>query len=119
MLYKDWDRVFGIDSEVAVTDYHLYSESGIVQLYYSKWPTEIATVKAIFNAGLGYGGIEIPEDLQLATLEAVTWNAKRFFGALGIGEKSKSMGEGVTAQFEITIPENARRVFESYSRRVI
>ena len=118
-LYQDGMRVFGASTEIAATDYARYDEIGSVQLYSGTFPSGIKTVKAIFDAGLGYGGAQIPEDLQFAALEAVEWNAKRFLGALGIGEKSKNMGEGVTAQFEITIPLNAQRVFEAYARRFI
>jgi len=119
-LYADSQRVFGAATEIPATDYALYKESGRVKLYSGTFPFGIKTVKADpFDAGLGYGGMAIPEDLQFAVLETVGWNAKRILGGLGIGERSKSSGEGVNVTFEITTPLNAQRVFEHYARRLI
>ena len=108
-LYVDTARVFGIDTEV--TDYLIYEKSGVLALINSVFPAERQCVKVQFNAGYAAGNV--PYDLQVAILETIAWNQKRFSSGT-IGVKSMNAGDGIDTSMELTIPVNAQRVFESY-----
>ena len=58
----------------------------------------------------------VPEDLQLAVLEILSWNIARFAsGGQAIGVRSRT-ADGVDTGMEITIPLNAQRTLEFYHR---
>ena len=58
----------------------------------------------------------VPEDLQFAVLEILSWNMARFAsGGQAIGVRSRT-ADGVDTGMEITIPLNAQRILERYQR---
>lgn len=106
-VYIDSARAFPDAS--AVTDYVRYDDEGI--LYRAAgWPAEKKNVRVVYTAGLD----PVPADLRDAVLEVVAYNLRRFRGDAIIGVKSMSLSQGLTTQYELTIPVNAQRVFESY-----
>jgi hypothetical protein len=102
----DGDRNFGADTEV--TDYIVYEEEGELWRTAGVWPDYRKGIQVQYNAGLD----PVPEDLKIAVLEVVAFNWKRF-QSKAIGARSQT-AEGVTTDYEITVPTNAQRVFESY-----
>jgi hypothetical protein len=109
-VHVDVDREFGSDTEV--TDYLTYSDEGIlVRTDAGTWPSARQSVRVVYNAGYS----TVPSELQIAVLEVVDYNWRRL-ASRSIGTRSMS-GEGVTTEFELTIPTNAQRVFEGYRRR--
>jgi len=110
-LYIDTARAFGAATEV--TDYLLYSDVAQIVLPSRTFPDSPQCVKVLYNAGLN----PVPEDLEIAVLEVVVYNRKRLSGQGNIiGMKSSQVDSTVTMAYELTIPANAQRVFESYRR---
>jgi len=110
-LYIDISRTFGDDTEE--TNYLYYEDTGKLVLPYSYFPQYPQCVKVLYNAGFD----PIPEDLELAVLEVVLYNAKRLSGDAGtVGIRSIAGADGLNTAYELTIPVNAQRVFESYRR---
>ncbi len=110
-VYLDSDRAFGSDTEV--TDYVLYSDIGKLTRPEAYWTKGVQNVRVEYNAGYA----SVPAEIQLAVLEVVAYNWRRI-ASQSIGVRSMS-GEGVQTEFELTVPTNAQRVFESYRRRYI
>jgi hypothetical protein len=102
----DPDRGFGVDT--VVTDYVSYDSVGVLYRTSGRWPRGRQVIQVTYNAGYSH----VPEDLQEAVLEAVAWSLRRI-ASNQIGTRSLS-GDGMTAEYELTIPTNAQRVFESY-----
>lgn len=102
----DGDRAFG--SGTIVTDYFTEDDVGILVRDPGVWPTYRKGIQVTYNAGYS----SVPEDLQEAVLEVVAWSVRRI-ASKSLGVRSAS-GEGMTTEYELTIPTNAQRVFESY-----
>ena len=110
-LYIDTSRAFAASTEM--TDYLLYSDIGKLLLPSATFPDSPQCVKVVYNAGLN----PVPEDLEIAVLEVVVYNRKRLSGQGNmIGTKSSQAEGMITTAYELTIPVNAQRVFESYRR---
>lgn len=107
-IYLDGDRAFAAASALAATDYYLNSADGIVELYAKTTPEGRRTIKAVYNAGYS----TVPEDLQQAVFEALSWNLRRFEGS-SIGVDQQSAG-GVSARPSLTIPPSAYAVIIGY-----
>jgi len=105
----DSTRAFAVDTDLAAADYAIYSEEGYIRLISRTFPVGVQNVRATWNGGFS----PVPDDLQLAAVECVSWNLKRLRGS-GIGIRSVSTGDGMNTGMEITIPLSAQRVFESY-----
>ena len=112
-LYMDPSRVFDSDSLIDPSKYFVNSESGIIELYEDVTPWGVKTIKVLFNAGFE----TIPEDLQQAVAETITWNLGRFRGQ-GIGVEDQSAG-GATVRPALTIPASAMNVFREYRRPIL
>jgi hypothetical protein len=111
-------RTFGIDTET--TDYFLNEKKGLIRFGF-RIADVPDTVKVVFTGGYGTlpdpiveGDVpdDIPDDLVRAVLETVMWNLARFRDK-GFGKKSETI-DGMSVGFEISVPFNARLVFESY-----
>lgn len=97
------------------TDYLLYSEQGEIFRKYAEFPDHPQCVKVTFNAGF----TEVPDELELAVIEVVAFNASRVANRGGrIGTKSFEANNAVTTTYELTVPVNAQRVFEYYGQRL-
>ncbi len=109
-VYVDPLRVFGSDTEIDEDDdFVVYGDEGMLCYLSSTWPEGRKNVRVQWNGGFS----PVPDRLQNAAIEVVSWNLKRFRGA-GIGVRSTSSPDGVNTAMEITIPLSALRVFESY-----
>lgn len=109
-LYVDDLRVFGASTELDEDDdFLVYTDEGMLAHLGSGWPEGRKNVRVTWSGGYS----TVPERLQNAVIECVSWNLKRFRGA-GIGVRSTSSPDGVNTSMEITIPLSALRVFESY-----
>lgn len=109
--YIDDDRAFGSDTEV--TDYVLYDDIGKLTRPDARWTKGVRNVRVEYNAGY----TTVPYEVQLAVLEVIAYNWRRR-ASQSIGVRSMS-GDGVSTEFELTVPTNAQRVFESYRRRYL
>lgn len=107
-VYVDAAGVFGVTTEI--TDFITYGDSGILALRSGIFPAGIQNVRVVYIAGLN----PVHEKLQFAAIECVDWNLRRFRGQ-GIGLRSSRVDE-MDYSYELTIPMNAQRVFESYRR---
>jgi hypothetical protein len=105
-IYIDSLRAFGASTEVDSDDYVIYSDEGIVALDGSYFTAGMHNVRFEYNGGLA----TIPDYIQNAVVECVTWNLKRFRGN-NIGVRSVTGGEVTT--FDLDIPLSARKAFES------
>lgn len=104
----DSNGLFPASCDLAATDYVIYSEQGIIRLRSDCFDEGVQNVRVIWNGGF----TPIPEDLQLAAIECVSWNRKRLTGS-NIGVRSIMSGD-MNTSMEITIPLSAQRTFESY-----
>lgn len=105
-VYVDSDREFASTSEV--TNYVLHAEIGKLVRTDSVWPRGIQNIRVEYNAGYD----PVPSQLQLAVLEVIDYNWRRL-ASQSVGVRTMS-GEGMSTEFELTIPTNAQRIFESY-----
>lgn len=87
----------------------VYGAEGMLAWIGGGWPSGRKNVRVLWNGGF----TPVPERLQFATIETVAWNLQRFRGAGGIGLRTAKV-EDMDYSYEITIPLNALRVFESY-----
>jgi hypothetical protein len=106
-IYIDSLRAFGSSTEVDSDDIVIYADEGIVALDGSYFTAGMRNVRFEYNGGLAI----VPDYIQNAVVECVTWNLKRFRGG-NIGMRSIA-GDGVSTTFEIDIPLSARKAFES------
>jgi len=104
---------FGADT--VETAYLLYAEHGELRLKYGEFPECPQCVKVVFNAGYA----DVPDELQLAVLEVVAFNASRMINRGNrIGTKSFQADGAISTSYELTVPMNARVVFEYYGQRL-
>ena len=111
-LYIDTSFQFSEDTKLDVTDYYVDKKIGQIELFWQHFPNESLgrSVKIVYEAGYD----EIPADIQQAVLESVQWNYNRIQYD-GIGVKNEKV-DGISQSFEVTIPTNAREIFQSYRR---
>lgn len=113
-LNIDADREFLAETKISSNDYVLYEGEGAI--YYSLgFDTGHKNIKVVYNAG--YQLTAVPNDLKTAVLETISWNWGRLRGN-GIGIKTQDMN-GMETAYELTVPVNAQRVFESYRKEFI
>lgn len=107
----EWDYA----ADTIETDYLLYADRGEIYRKYAEFPDHPQCVKAVFNAGYA----TVPDELQMAVIEVVAYNAARIAnrGTL-IGTKSFEADGAITTSYELTVPVNAQRVFEYYGQRM-
>jgi hypothetical protein len=110
-LYVDRTRLFGDDTLLDPSSFQILSEFGMVRRYTGIFPLGVGVIK--LTAKLGY--FPVPEDLELAVLEGVSYNRRRL-GSDTIGMRQISVDGQVTSQYEIGLPLTVREVFESYRR---
>jgi len=109
-LYIDTARAFTAGSLIDPDDYVIYEEEGYLGLLHGLVFTEgVQDVRATWNGAFAV----IPEDIQMAAVECVSWNRKRLNTGI-IGTRTVVSPDGINTGMEITIPLSARRVFESY-----
>jgi len=110
-IYVDSSRVFGAETALAITEYQVLSESGIIRIFSGNFPNGIGNIKVVGNLGFA----AVPEDLELAVLEGVGCNRRRLeAGTTGMRQMSAD-GAG-TSQYELGLTFALREVFESYRR---
>ncbi len=110
-LYIDDERAFGATTEILAADFGIRGKKGEIVLYETVFSEGVHNVRLQYNVGY----VTIPEVLQDAVIEVVTWNLKRFRSSQ-IGTRGSS-SEGINTSFEIDIPMHAQRVFEYYRDR--
>lgn len=116
-LRADSARAFGTETEIEAADYDLDSEAGIVHLLGTTFPDGRKTIRVSYNAGLGYGAEDVPNDLRMAVLEVVEWSRKRFTASGNqLGIRNVRSGDGIITEMEISIPQHVRHVFLRYER---
>jgi hypothetical protein len=77
----------------------------------------LTAVKAVYWAGYVVG--KAPPDLASACLELASWNLNRYRGRR-IGMTGNIRGIGKEGEhFELSMPENVRRLLEPYKRKLI
>jgi hypothetical protein len=110
-VYLDSDHEFGSDTEVESSDYYLNTKTGIIYLYDDLTPKGVATVKVVFTGG--YTTDNLPADLKMACLEAISWNFSRMRDKQ-YGVKNETTPDGITRGYEMVLPMAAQRVFDAY-----
>lgn len=116
-LYVDTSRAFAATSEIASTEYVLYSRQGLITLYDSRFPAKPACVKLECNAG--YAATDADwQIIQSACYELVKWMAGRF-GAIGfIGMRSQTNADGMNTSWETEMPMNIKAMLEPFRGRL-
>lgn len=110
-LKVDSTRAFTDDSIISNSLYILEEESGIVTLFSDKFPIDIATVKASFNAGF----VSVPEDLKEAALEITKWIHNRL-DSYGEGIGRRDLGaDGMTSTTEMVLPLHVTKTLVRYT----
>ena len=109
-IHQDEDRVFGIDTLVAVGDY-VYSTSGprtIVAINDVIWELGVQTIQVVYNAGYA----AIPDDLENAVLMLVDFWYKSYdahrFGVTSVGVADQRIA------YELGIPRQIRDMVLPY-----
>jgi hypothetical protein len=109
-LRIDTAREFGDETIIDLGDYEVYDGDG--RLWYpAGFPRARRSVKVSYTAGY----INVPEDLQLAVVEAVAYTWKRM-RSKSVGALSVSTGDGMTTQYEPELPTSAYKAFLAYRR---
>lgn len=113
-VYVDTDRSFGSTTEIS--DMLSYSEYGLVRRTSGTFPEEPKAIRVVYNAGYGYDGADIPQDLQLAVIEIISYSFSRMGSAPGggVGIRSIKGPDGLDTSYELTIPMNAKRLLGAY-----
>jgi len=106
----DSGHLFAGDA-LATTDYYIDMATGIVTLYNTSTSAGVNTIKVVYTAG--YTEATLPASLQLACLEAVTWNMSRITDKM-FGVRNETTPDGVNRAYEMVLPLGTQRVFESY-----
>ena len=116
-LYVDSSRAFAASSEIASTDYVLYTKSGLITLLTSRFPALPACVKLECNAG--YAATDPDwQIIQSACYELVKWMAGRF-GQMGfIGMRSQTNADGMNTSWETDMPMNVKTMLEPFRGRL-
>ncbi len=104
-LKIDSSRQFGDSTALTSTEYLLEAESGVIRLYSRVTPRAPGVIYCDYSAGYEI----VPEHIQEAVFETISWNLGRFRGR-GIGMESQS-AEGVVVRPTLTIPPSAWSVF--------
>lgn len=105
----DSTRAFGAATELDEDDdWVLYADEGMLCHLGSGWPEGRKNVRVTWTGGLD----PVDSRLQDAVIEVVAWNVPRFRGK-GIGLRAAKGGDW-DYSYELSIPMNAQRVFESY-----
>jgi len=109
------DVFWEFGSDTIESDYLLYEDRGEIYRKYAEFPACAQCVKVVFNAGYA----TVPDELQMAVLEVVAFNASRLANRGGIiGTKSFEADGAISTSYELTVPVNAQRVFEYYGQRL-
>ena len=109
-LRIDTARVFDDASIIDAGDYEVYDGDG--RLWY---PAGFPLARRCVRVNITAGYVDVPEDLQLAVVEAVAYAWKRMRGK-SVGALSVSTGDGMTTQYEPELPTSAYKVFLAYRR---
>jgi len=108
-VYIDGNREFPPESEIDPDMISIDADGGIVRLTNMNFPVGIGNIRII--AKLGYD--PVPQDLELAVLEAISYNRRRLESGT-TGMRQVSMDGTVTSQYELGLPLSIREVFEGY-----
>jgi len=80
-------------------------------------PYQFTAVKVIYWTGYKAGSV--PADLASACMELAAWNMNRYRGRR-IGITGNIKGTGIQGEhFELSMPENVRKLLEPYRRKTI
>jgi len=111
-LFIDLKRAFLENTKIPESAFFLDKAVGKIELYNSFFPSHSNgySIKIDYEAGF----TDPPEDIQLAVLETIRWNYNRIT-LNGVGVRREE-AEGITQSFEITVPTNAKNIFNSYRR---
>lgn len=116
-LYIDTSRAFDSSSEIASTEYVLYSKQGLITLYDSSFPAKPACVKLECNAG--YPATDPDwQIIQSACLELVRWMSGRYGAVGGVGLRTQSNAEGGSTTWETELPMNIKTMLEPFKGRL-
>lgn len=108
-VYIDDNREFPPESEIDPNMISIDADGGIVRLTNMNFPVGIGNIRII--AKLGYN--PVPQDLELAVLEAISYNRRRLESGT-TGMRQVSVDGTVTSQYELGLPLSIREVFEGY-----
>ncbi len=108
-VYIDGNREFPPESEIDPDMVSIDPDGGIIRLHDMIFPAGIGNVRVI--AKLGYD--PVPQDLELAVLEAISYNRRRLESGT-TGMRQVSVDGTVTSQYELGLPLSIREVFEGY-----
>jgi len=108
-VYIDSNQEFPPESEINFDMISINADGGIVRLTNRNFPVGIGNIRII--AKLGYD--PVPQDLELAVLEAISYNRRRLESGT-TGMRQVSVDGTVTSQYELGLPLSIREVFEGY-----
>lgn len=108
-IYLDSGRDFvtALDED----DYYLDADTGIVDLYEYSAPSGVRTVKVVASAG--YTADTLPGDLKMAFVSAISHHMLKLKDR-AFGLNSMTAPDGVSASFELELPSDTKRIFDSY-----
>lgn len=110
-LYIDEERVFPITTLINPLEYGIYLEEGIIKLWNTVFPDKPQTIKVVCNSGFTI----IPNDIKHAVVEIVSFLYRRL-NSKTIGQKTVSSNNGITENWETSIPLNALDILLKYKR---
>jgi len=108
-VYLDADRAF--TTALASTEYFLDGETGVIDLYDHITPYGVKTVKVVATAG--YTEETLPADLKGALVATIQQHLTKLMTS-AFGFSSMSAPDGGSATFELELPIDAKRIFDSY-----
>lgn len=105
----DSSRLF--TTNLSESDYYCDLETGIIQLYRKTTTDDARTVKVVAVAG--YTSDTLPGDLKMAFLSAISHHMAKLVNR-AFGMSSQTSPDGVNMSYELELPSDTKRVFDSY-----
>lgn len=108
-IYLDYNRYFttALDED----DYYCETETGIINLYRHTTPVGAKTVKVVASAG--YTADTLPGDLKMAFISAIMHHYGKLINQ-SFGLSSQTSPDGMNVAYELELPSDTKRVFDSY-----
>ena len=92
-------------------EYYLDGESGIIELYNRTMPQGNRIIKVVATAG--YTVDTLPGDLKMAFISAISHHMLKLMNK-GFGVSSQTSPDGVNVSYEMELPSDTKRIFDSY-----
>jgi len=108
-LHLDSSRTF--DTETTSDYYYLDEATGIIDLYSKTTPIGYRTIKVVATAG--YTQDTLPGDLKMAFISAISHHMLKLLNK-GFGVSAQSSPDGGSMSYEMELPSDTKRVFDSY-----